>query len=318
MNKDMTTELEIDKDEFDAFVRESLNLSPDAALTDFQYGEVQDKIANHEVDLMTWLEKRRAAAAASATPPGDVKAPKFPPPGAAMKDLPPPPSSPQPPKQPAGPAATPAGPKPAGAFTPAPAPARPAPVKKVVQTPAPAANRTPVRSHRSRHIGPKKGGIGIFSTLITLILLAVTVVMAIPAYMSLEKREEMAKADWMKSVPPEMVQSLLFRGQKSESSPSLQFDTPIQVLAFASKKPFRADGSLRLGTPVTDTVQVRVEIVSATGMDNFHKILEFKAGKQEVEFETRMPAGDYQVRLTLESDMSVDKLPSNFDVAIRF
>lgn len=303
----MTTELEIDKDEFDAFVRETLNLSPDAKLTDFQYGVAQDKIANHEVDLMNWLEKRRTAATAS--PSGD-KAPKFPPPGAAMKeDLPPPPSSPQPPKRPAGASA-----KPAGAFTPAPAPAK----KPAATAPVLAANRTPVRTHRSRHIGPKKGGLGIFSTLITLILLAVTGIMAIPAYVSLENREQMAKADWMKPIPAEMVQSLLFRGQKSESSPSLQFDTPVQVLAFSSKKPFRANGAVRLGTPVLDVVEVRVGIASASGLDNYNEVLEFKPGQQEVEFETKMPAGDYQIRLTLESDMNVDKLPSNFDVAIRF
>src|SRR5688572_25540305 len=113
----MTTELEIDKDEFDAFVRETLNLAPGSELTDFQYGVVQDKIANHEVDLMSWLEKRRAATAAAA-PASDVKSPKFPKPGDAMNNLPPPPGSPQPPKQPAG--GTPA-PKPASA------PATPAP-----------------------------------------------------------------------------------------------------------------------------------------------------------------------------------------------
>ena len=287
----MTTELEIDKDEFDAFVRHTLNLSAETPVTEFHSGLVQDKIAGHEADLLGWLEKRRAK----------ESKPQPPPPFLNMKNDPPPPSAPKPgasqpsPQQPRGALGKPAG----------------VPVKT-------AAPRGPGTIRRRVITGePKKGGFGFLSTLILGVLVLITVVYALPAYVSLEKREEIAKAEWTKSVPGDLVQTVLFRGQNTETAVSLQRNVPMRM-PFSSKKPFRLNATLRMGSPALDTIRIRAQVEPTSGGERFSQMLELEEGQREVEFETKLPAGDFEIRLQLETELTADKLPADLQVAIRY
>lgn len=303
----MTTELEIDKEEFDSFVRQTLGLPQNAAVTDFHYGLIEDRLKENESALVEWLESRHGKQAMT----NEYTK--------SMKDNPPRSQSPQP-------GATPAkSPSPASTAKPAaPATGKAAGDKAAAAAGKPAATARPAAATRAaKPVTARKvkaqssGGLKFLWSLLSMLLVLSMVVYVACWYLPLETREQVAKAEWMKSVPKALAEAILFHGKREERQVTLERGKP-QVTEFSVSKSFRVFGSVEIGGG-NESIIVEARLEKPNGPIVKSETIELGPGNPQAEaFDDLVPAGTYRIALELKNETTRNKIPVTFVTGIRY